>query len=388
MNIGLFNENFPPIYDGVVLSVMNYAHWLRQKGHNVNVITPDAPNKDDTIFPYPIHRYFSIPLFGRRPYRWGLPMFDRRFHKKIKDIPFDLIHAHTPFSSGNTALSIAKERNIPIIATFHSKYKADIERQVPLKCIVDKMVKDIVNFFNQVDEVWIPQASVEKTLREYGYHGPIHVMTNGNDFSDLNISSLRTKGKEYLKVKGNEKILLYVGQHIWEKNIELILKSLSMIKDLPFRFITIGQGYATTDIQKMAENLGLSHKIQMLGQISDREQLQSIYASADIFLFPSLYDTFGLVTREAAALNVPSVLVKGSDAADSIKDGHNGFLSDNEPEEFANCIKYLMENPEITRTVGQNARQELITTWEEVISNAIERYNFIIEEKKRKVNIK
>ena len=384
MNIGLFNENFPPIYDGVVLSVVNYAHWLKQKGHDISLITPDAPGKDDSAFPYPIHRYFSLPLFGRRPYRWGLPVFDRNIHTTVKHLPFDIIHAHTPFSSGNIALKTAKERNIPIVATFHSKYRSDIERQAPFKFIVDKMVNDIVKFFNQVDEVWIPQASVEATLREYGYHGPVHVMPNGSDFSNLDVQPLRTEGRKMLGIKDNEMVLLYVGQHIWEKNLELILRSLSLIKDMPFRFITVGRGYASTGIKKMAEELGIGNKIQMLGQLSDRQQLKHIYAASDLFLFPSLYDTFGLVVREAAALHVPSLLVKGSDASSSITDGANGFLSENKPRNFASHIKYLIENPDITHNVGVHASKTLISTWEDVMDKVIERYCFIIEEKKRK----
>lgn len=384
MNIGLFNESYPPIYDGVVISVVNYAYWLKQKGHDIRIITTNLPEKDDTAFHYPIHRYFSLPLFGRRPYRLGLPMLDRNIHKTIKDLPFDIIHAHTPFSSGNLALNAAKARNIPIVATFHSKFRSDFEQKVPFKFIVDMMMNNIMNFFNQVDEVWIPQASVEDTLRSYGYHGHVHVMPNGSDFSNLNVQPLRREGRKMLGINDNEMVLLYVGQHVWEKNIELILRSLSLIKDMPFRFITVGKGYAFTGIKKMAEDLGLGNRILMLGQLGDREQLQQIYAASDIFLFPSLYDTFGLVVREAAALNVPSLLIKGSDASNCITDGVNGFLSDNEPSSFANHIKYLMENPEITKAAGAKASERLISTWEDIMDKVIERYNFIIEEKKKR----
>lgn len=384
MNIGLFNENFPPIYDGVSLTVKNYAYWLTQKGHNACVVTPNAPHKNDSEFSFPVHRYFSLPLIGRKPYRWGLPMFDVNFYRKIREIPFDLIHAHTPFSSGNIALKLAKEKNIPLIATFHSKYKSDIERQVPFQFIADNMVKGIVSFFNQVDELWIPQASVETTLREYGYHGPVHVMENGNDFANLDVPKLRNEGRQELGIKENEFVLLFVGQHIWEKNIAFILQSLAMIKDMPFRFITVGRGYAASGIRKMAEELGLADKIQMLGQLSDREELQRVYAASDLFLFPSLYDTFGLVVREAAALNVPSLLLKDSNAAETITDGLNGFISENTTKDFANLIMHLYENPDLIKNVGTNASKLLLNTWEDNLDKVLERYRFIIEEKHRK----
>lgn len=384
MNIGLFNENFPPIYDGVSLTVNNYAYWLTKKGHNACVITPNAPGKDDSVFPFPVHRYFSLPLIGRKPYRWGLPLFDINFYRKIRGISFDLIHAHTPFSSGNTALRLAKEKNIPIIATFHSKYKSDIERQVPFQFIADNMVKGIVSFFNQVDEVWIPQASVETTLREYGYYGSVHVMENGSDFTNLDVPKLRDEGRKELGIKENEFVLLFVGQHIWEKNIAFILQSLSKIKDIPFRFITVGRGYASSGIRKMAEELGLGSKIQMIGQLSDREQLQRVYAASHLFLFPSIYDTFGLVVREAAALQVPSLLLRGSNASEAITDGINGFISGNSTNDFANLITRLFNNQDLAKAAGINASKQLVNTWEDNLEKVLERYRFIIEEKKRR----
>lgn len=384
MNIGLFNENFPPIYDGVSITVNNYAYWLCQKGHNACVVTPNVPERDDKAFSFPIYGYFSLPIWGRNPYRLGIPFFDRQLLPQLENLQFDIIHAHTPFSSGNLALKLAKEKNIPIVATFHSKYKTDIERQAPFRFITNHIVKGIVSFFNQVDEVWIPQACVEQTLREYGYHGPVYIMKNGSDFCNMNVPLLRSAGRSELGVRDTDTVLLFVGQHIWEKNIGLILKSLSILKDLPFRLVTVGCGYAFTDIRKMAEELGIGNKVQMLGQISDREQLQRIYAAADLFLFPSLYDTFGLVVREAAALNVPSLLLRGSDASDSITDGVNGFLSDNTPQSFAYTIKYLLENPEATRNAGIKASKTLPSTWENIMNDVVERYSFIIEEKRRK----
>ena len=382
MNIGLFNENFPPIYDGVSLTVKNYAYWLNKLGHSASVITPNAPGKNDSEFSFPVHRYFSVPLIGRKPYRWGLPLFDQRFTRRLSNTDFDIIHAHTPFSSGKMALKLAKEKNIPIVATFHSKYRDDIKRQAPVKLIVDFMVNNIVSFYNRVDEVWIPQASVEETLREYGYTGNVRVMPNGSDFTIANPSPLRHTGRNELGLRNEEIVLLYVGQHIWEKNIAFIIQALAKIKDLPFRFVTVGKGYAFNGIRKMAEDAGIGHKLLMLGQISDRESLQRVYAASDLFLFPSLYDTFGLVVREAAAMNVPSVLLKNTDAACSITDGYNGFLSENNVEEYAKLISHLIENPHIVKDAGLNASSSLVYSWENIMNSVVDRYDFLIQSKK------
>ena len=79
--IGLFNDNFPPVLDGVALTVQNYAYWLHKKGHDVSVITPYAPGAGQVIkqAPYPVYRFTSIPIPFRPPYRFGLPYFSPIF---------------------------------------------------------------------------------------------------------------------------------------------------------------------------------------------------------------------------------------------------------------------------------------------------------------------
>lgn len=76
----------------------------------------------------------------------------------------------------------------------------------------------MIDFYSQADEVWIPQASVEETLREYGYKGRVEVVDNGNDFAaDIRIDLLRNEGRSMLGVPHGEPVLLFVGQHIYEK---------------------------------------------------------------------------------------------------------------------------------------------------------------------------
>jgi glycosyltransferase involved in cell wall biosynthesis len=199
----------------------------------------------------------------------------------------------------------------------------------------------------------------------------------------LDVQTLRTLGRNELGVKEGETVLLFVGQHIWEKNIGFIIESLSLIKDMPFRFVTVGTGYATADIRKMADRFGIADKMLMLGQISDREQMKKVYAGADLFLFPSLYDTFGLVVREAAALNVPSLLIKGSDASNGITDGVNGFVVGYTSKEYAQFVQYLMQNPEIAAQVGKNASTSLVRGWDSVLDDVLERYDLLLRKVKR-----
>lgn len=379
--IGLFNDCFPPIMDGVSVTTSNYAYWLNKRGEKVCVITPSSV-ATNIKQEYPVYRYLSVPIPMRKPYRLGFPRIDWPFHKQINNLPFELVHAHCPFSSGNLALHIAKTRNIPIIGSFHSKYRADFERIIPNKFIINQLIKSIVHFYEQVDEVWIPQASVEETLREYGYNGKVEVVDNGNDYSNSYTLIERENARNLLCIKPHESLFLFVGQHILEKNIEFLLQSIALIKGACFKLFFIGSGYATAQLKQMTTILGLSSQVSFVGNISDRTELKKYYLAADLFLFPSFYDNAPLVIREAAALHTPSLLLEGATAAEIITNDENGFLSPNSTHEYARCIERIMQNPLLTKQVGYNASKTLTRSWEEITKEVSERYNCLIKKKR------
>lgn len=94
--IGLFNDCFPPIMDGVSLTTQNYAYWLHRKAGNVCVVTPKSPDARDAE-EYPVYRYSSVPIPMRKPYRLGFPRIDWPFHERISRLSFELVHAIVPF---------------------------------------------------------------------------------------------------------------------------------------------------------------------------------------------------------------------------------------------------------------------------------------------------
>lgn len=381
--IGIFNETFPPIMDGVSLTAKNYAEWMHKMNQPVCVITPKAPNYNDNE-PYPVYRYTSIPVIGRKPYRLGLPDIDLSFKTEISKIKFGLVHAHSPFSAGRLALNIAKKQKIPFIATFHSKFRDDFERSVHNKFIARQMTKEIIRFFEKADEVWIPQASVEETIREYGFKGSVEVVDNGNDFaSNELIEPIKRAARKALHVPENELMFLFVGQHIWEKNTRLIVESLAEIKDLPFKMFFVGTGYATADLKQLVQDLGLDSKVEFMGVITDREKLKQFYAASDLFLFPSIYDNAPLVIREAAALQTPSVLVRDSSSAENITNNFNGFLTDNSVESFSSKLRELINSPALINSTGLNASKSITRSWESVTEEVLDRYKKIMQRKWR-----
>ena len=380
--IGIFNDSFPPIIDGVTQTVLNYVDWLRNHGHDTCVVTPYNPIKADV--PYRVIRYFSLPIRSRKPYRYGYPKLDPYIWGRLRNTPFRLIHSHSPFAAGRLGVYAKKNQGVPLIGTFHSKYKSDLKHSFKLMPFcVPIIMKRILNFYNACDEVWIPQASVEETVREYGYKGRLEVVPNGIDYGDLNLDHLheyKLRSRKECGVADDELSLLFVGQHIWEKGIGVIVEALGLLKGkVKFKMTFIGEGYAKKELKTLVESLGLQGEVRLLDVMTDRETLGRYYASADLFLFPSRYDNAPLVVREAASMGTPAIIPSDSTASEVITDGRNGFLTQDTPEAYATLIEHLSHNRELIETAAIGARSSLVRGWNDVMEEIEDRYNKLIK---------
>ncbi|MDR1864806.1 MAG: glycosyltransferase [Bacteroidales bacterium] len=382
--IGLFNECFPPVMDGVSLTVRNYACHLNRTIGDAYMITPSCPGYTDEE-EFPVLRYVSAPIPQRKPYRVGFPWLDVRLHRRLRNIPFDLLHCHSPFSAGWYALRMARRRGIPIVATFHSKYRDDFLRAVHHPAIVGLMIRRVVDFYSAVDEVWIPQAAVEETLREYGYKGRVTVMENGTDFDGNNVEIIRNNARKMFCLDPCKPVFLFVGQMILEKNLPLIMETLGLLRDMDFTAYFVGEGYAANQLKLLAERQGIAGKVHFTGVIYNRDLLKMYYAAADLFLFPSLYDNAPLVVREAAAMHTPSLLLEGSTAAEIICDGVNGFLTRNSSEAMAAKIRAIMTNPSLLRATGLHAATNITHSWKDIMEVVCRRYELVMQRKKHEL---
>ena len=378
VNVGLFNESFPPVMDGVSVCVENYANWLQQMVGNVSVVRPKVPGTDYSGLPFEVLTYFSFPVPKRPPYVTGIAEVDPMFVSSLLKKRFKIIHSHGPFGAGSVGQRVARFQGIPLIATFHSKFRDDFSRVFP-KAIVDVIIKYIIDYFESADLVWVPQESVIDVIREYGYKGHVEVMDNGSDLVADYPEKYFVESRQHLGIGPEDFVLLFVGQHIWEKNTRLIIDSLARVADVPFRMYFVGTGYAEEEMKRMVSEYGLDSKVTFVGTVTDRDKLKEYYAASDLFLFPSLYDTQGLVVREAAALHSPSILAAGSPAGAAITDGVNGFLTANDADSMAGLLRELINDPERVRRVGLQASKTLVRSWRDCVEEALDRYNVLLK---------
>lgn len=376
-----FSDSYFPIMDGVSLTVSNYITELNRILGPAFGVVPAVPGCSDSRTPE-TYSFFSLPLPGRPPYRIGLPQLDLSLIRSLRTRSFDLLHAHSPFFAGKFALSLARKRGIPIVATFHSKYRDKLENVLPGSALADRLlvnpvVKGIVDFYTAADQVWVPTEAAVECLREYGYAGAVEIVRHGVDFqSPADLAGIRRRGEIFLGLDREDFLFLYVGDHAWEKNLVFLLESLSLLHRSGCRFkaVFVGEGYAARSLRLASVRLGLNGVATFTGVLRDRHLLSACYARADCFLFPSLYDTCGLVVREAAAFQVPSVVIRSSAAAEPIVDGHNGFVTDDSVRAYAEKLSLLLERPDLLRRAGEGARITLCTPWAEAVQEVRERY--------------
>ncbi|MDD3716885.1 MAG: glycosyltransferase [Candidatus Marinimicrobia bacterium] len=383
MSVIQFNESFPPIMDGVANVTRNYAYWIKKKYGKAYVVTPEYPGfVDEEIFP--VLRYPSLPLVLRKPYRVGLNVHNPALWKKLKNLQADLVHAQSPFSSGNIALQYARQKKVPLVATFHSKFYDDFKEVTRSDAISWIMTHLVVDFFNYADAVWAVNQSTKETLISYGYRGHVDVVPNGADFTmPEDPLALSAQVDTKLHLAKDEPVLLFVGQMIRQKNIGTILNAMKILneKNKPFTLLLVGEGKSKEEFEEQVRDHRLGKRVRFLGKILDRELLKGIFGRADLFIFPSLYDNAPVVTREAAAMGTPSVIVRGSNAAEGIRDGENGFLCDNSPESLALTIERALRDPDKLKAAGSEAQRSVFLSWESVIDNiVVPKYQQIIQE--------
>ena len=381
MIIGEFCESYPPHVDGVGMVVRSYVEELNKTQEACYYIAPKPAGKQIPAIEerLPVIQYASVPI-PNEAYSVGMPALDLTFQRDLRDIPFDIVHAHTPFVSAIEATRIARERNIPLVATLHSKYYDDVLQRTHSEPLARAVVRRIVAFFNRCDEVWTVNDATAEVLRGYGYRGGIVVMPNGTDLWYPTEDDARAAQERF--GLGDGEVFLFVGQQNFKKNTKCILEAAALYRRSHehFRLVFVGQGPDRDRLIELSKELGIGDITVFTGQIPDRDVLKCLYARADLFVFPSIYDNAPMVVREAAAAGTPSLLIEGSCAAEGVTDGVNGFLCKNTPEDVCACMERALP---LAKAVGARARETIPKPWSGIAASVAERYAALIERKKR-----
>ena len=380
-SICLINDSFPPVTDGVANAVVNYAKILTENGKKATVVTPAYPGADDSQFGFPIVRYPSVDLTKLVGYHAGFP-FSSQTLETLVERDFDLIHCHCPVTSAMLARALRDRIHVPLVFTYHTKFDIDIANAIKGKLLQEEAKKVLVDNITACDEVWTVSHGAGENLKSLGYQGDYLVMPNGVDFPKGRVdeSLVREVTKDF-DLPENVPMFLFVGRMMWYKGLKIILDALDTLKrqGTEFRMVFVGNGGDREEVIAYSEKLGLSDCVFFTAPAYDRNVIRAWYCRADLFLFPSTFDTNGLVVREAAACGLGSVLVRGSCAAEDIRDGESGFLIEENAESMARMLTALSRNPEAMRRVGKTAQDEIYISWKDAVTHAQARYEVVLE---------
>ena len=375
LKVALFTDRFFPSVDGVVRTVYAYAKELTAAGHEVCVVCPKESESQEDRYGFQVLRTPSVRLkiFATAI---PLPTVSRWIVRYFKEQRFDVLHAHSPFAEGDLAFQLGRRLHIPVVATFHSKYYDDALNVTHSKFIAKMMMNRVVDFYSKADQVWACSESTAETLRSYGYHGPIQVMENGADPAPVVApEELKRQAKAAFHLPEGRHILLFVGQQIWQKNLRLVLDVSRRLLDQrrDCQTVIVGTGYNADDIRKYAERLGLGDHVLFTGPVQDRNLLFGLYLLSDVFFFPSLYDNAPLVVREAAQAGLPALLVEGSNAAEIVRDGENGYTAPEDQEAMTARVQAILADPHRAQ-VGQRAQETIPVGWDAIVEQVAEEY--------------
>ena len=380
-DICLLNDSFPPIIDGVANAVFNYAKVLSHKGVGVSVVTPDHPEYDDSKFGFPVIRYPGMDMSNKIGYVVGNPFYTDTM-KIIKAMDIGLLHSHCPMVSNVLARELRSALDIPMILTYHTKFDIEIRKAIKNQMISQLAIKALIESVSSCDELWVVSEGAGKSLKNLGYKGDYIVMDNGVDMRrhiakpDL----IKSVTAPYDLPEGVP-VFLFVGRLMWYKGMKIILDALAALnsQDVDFRMVFVGKGQEEKEIISYCNSRGLDKKCFFTGPVYDREELAAWYSRADLFLFPSTFDTNGLVVREAAACSLGSVLVKNSCASEGVTNGVDGLLTDETAESLATCLMRAIDHPEVMKRIGKAASENLYLSWDDAVSRAIKRYEIVID---------
>jgi glycosyltransferase involved in cell wall biosynthesis len=333
-------------------------------------------------YEFPVIRYPSVRTDKFAGYRTGLP-FTPAVARELKRLGINILHSHCPFASSVLARTVRLALDAPIVFTYHTKFDIDIANTFKSEVLQTAVLKVMLSNIEPSDEVWVVSPGAEENLRQLGYTGDCLLMENGVDFPQgpAPKDEIAAAAARHGINAGGDPVFLFVGRMMWYKGIRTILDGLYSAKSrgIKFRMIFIGGGLDFDSITETAGLLGLSDDCVFTGPVGDRGLLRAYYSLADLFLFPSSFDTSGIVVREAAACGLASVLLRGSSAAHGVGDARNGVLIDDSASDLAEIVAKTARDRGWVRALGRQAGEDLYLSWNDAVGRAWTRYGEILE---------
>jgi glycosyltransferase involved in cell wall biosynthesis len=364
---------FPP-EEGIGNYVYNLSRELIEKGHRVTVITrsPSWRMQTDTIGGVDVFRAPFIPCYPFHVHVHGF--FVNKLFKSLES-NIDIVHIHTP-------LAPVIKTSLPIVTTMHTSIIRDIDfiEVKGLRYFLSKMMLRSTGYsltlklLRRSDMITAVSKGVAQELSGYGLNpNGVDVIWNGVDEAVF-VPALN---------KNEDKYILYTGRLSARKGLfDLVECGRYVCNEYPdLKFIILGKGELLDKLKARVDDLGLKDKFIFTGFVNS-ENLIRLYQNATIFVLPSHYEGLPTTLLEAMSCRLPVVATYISGNVDVIENGKNGILiPPKSPQKMAEAISILLEDEELKKKLGENARKtiEQRFTWDIICNNILKCYTTALE---------
>ncbi len=357
MKIAIFAGALDEHQDGVTRVLYRQIRYFKQLGYKMTFFTAsyNEDGKLDNVFKI---RSIPFPLYS--DYKLSFPE-KRRISKELSKTDPDIVFINSPCTLGLMATKLANSMNIPVVGIYHTHFPTYLSYYKI--SFFEKYVWSYMRFlYRKCETVFVPSKSVENDLRRNGITNTTYI-PHGIDTDVFNPAFANSKFKAELGVLG-KKVVLFVGRIVKEKNIDVLESAMEILKSRnDFALIVAGGGPYLEYYQKRMKNA------IFLGHL-DTKKLAEVYASSDIFVFPSVTESFGNVILEAMASGLPPIVAKSFGASELIKDSENGLLAEpNSATDLAEKIELLLDDDLLRERIKKNAYNLAQKySWENVLS--------------------
>lgn len=352
LHITLVTETFAPEINGVANTLSRLCDGLRSRGHQVEVVRPRQSGDKPGYAGEDVMLCRGWPIPGYPGLQWGQSSMHKLLRRWKRSRP-DVLYIATEGPLGFSALRAARRLGIATVSGFSTNFQ-QYASQYGLGFLTRALTHYLRWFHNRSDATLVPSLSQKAELERRGFER-LELLSRGVD-SQLFHPSKRTNFlREGWGLEPDDIALLHVGRLAPEKNLRLLKPTFDALTNLypdkRLKLIIVGDGPERASLEQQLPDA-------VFCGTQRGEALAAHYACGDIFLFPSLTDTFGNVVMEALASGLGVVAYDEAAAAQHIRHGHNGAVAmPGDEEGFIDAACWMLEDRETLRRVRLNARQ-------------------------------
>lgn len=362
MRIAVVTETWPPEVNGVAVTLAKLVQGLSYRNHEVQLIRPRQSkldtNLNDERLEEVLMRGMPIPRYPEL--KLGLPSKKTLIKTWTLRRP-DVVHIATEGPLGWSALQAAKVLKLPVTSDFRTNFQS-YSKHYGIGWLRKPIVAYLRKFHNSTACTMVPTNELKKSLIENGFAN-LKVVARGVDKQLFNVGKRDQKLRDSWNAVGETKVLISVGRMAPEKNLEQVLNAYVALRDknISVKLVMVGDGPLKEQFQNKYPD------VTFAGMLTQAE-LAVYYASSDLFLFPSLTETFGNVTLEALASGVPVLAFDCAAAKDWVQTGINGWLvPEREPEKFsAQALEIFTTEGLLERITMLTRQQHMSMDWDQI----------------------